>query len=107
MELPSDPGNSTYRVNRKASLHGDSRRPNYTTLGKDGPGHPISGPVQFIVCELIVSTLDGKAYRILPNLLFEPLRDGLLNLFLPEFDEVSRRMKTPVPNSLLLWCEVS
>ena len=49
----------------------------------------------------MVPSLDGKPVRILDGLLFEPIGNRLLDLFLLEFDKDTRRMKTLRPNRLL------
>ena len=56
-------------------------------LGQDGPCHLVSNVVQLLVGQLAVFGLDSQPVTMQANLLLEPIRNGLLDFLLLEFDE--------------------
>jgi hypothetical protein len=65
------------------------------------PRDPVGCLIQLIVGLCGVSRLNGNPIRELTDLL-EPLRYRLLDLFLVELNERTRRVETLRPNRLLL-----
>jgi hypothetical protein len=55
----------------------------------------------------MVSGLDGQSIRAPADLLFEPVRDGLLDLLLSELDEGTAGMDTPGANGPLPGGEIN
>ncbi len=66
--------------------------------------YPIGAEVQLVVGELVVARLDRKLFGEAPYLFLEAVGDRLLDLIPRKRDELSRRVRTRVPNGgLLRW----
>jgi hypothetical protein len=73
---------------------------------QDGVRDPVGSSIQLIVSERMRGGPDGDSSRILGDLLFETIGDGLVDLFLLELDKCACRMEALVPDCPLLWREV-
>ena len=66
------------------------------------PSCLLFGFVERLVSEAAIFHFDSNPLRIHPYDLLEAIRNRLLNFFYRKLDNLARRMKTPVPDRLLL-----
>lgn len=59
----------------------------FAALCQDGPSHTVGSLVQFVVCKLVIRSLDGDPPGVLPYLFLKSVGYRLLNLFLLEFEK--------------------